>query len=100
MDLYLPTIVLGELFLGAHLSARVHDNLEQVKALEKIYPILPCNNGTAEAYGRLSVHLQRKGRPIPDNDIWIAAIAHQRNLTLVTRDSHFQYIDFLSLLVW
>lgn len=100
MELYLPSIVLGELFLGAHRSGRVHQNLLEVKALERLYPILPCNAGTAEAYGSISVYLHRKGRPIPDNDMWIAAIAHQRGFTLITRDSHFQYIDFLSLLIW
>jgi len=97
---YLPSIVLGELFLGAHRSGRMHQNLLDVKSLPRTFPILPCNAGTAEAYGRLYAHLLDKGRPIPENDIWIAAIAHQRGLTLLTRDNHFTYIDFLSVIVW
>ena len=100
MELYLPSIVLGELFLGAHRSDHAHQNLLEVKSLAQIYPVLPCNAGTAEAYGRVCAHLLDKGRPIPENDIWIAALAHQRGLTLITRDTHFQYVDFLSLLVW
>lgn len=100
MELYLPSIVLGELFLGAHRSDRVHQNLLEAKSIARTYTVVPCNAGTAESYGSLHAYLLNKGRPIPDNDIWIAAIAHQRNLTLITRDTHFQYIDFLSLLVW
>lgn len=97
---YLPSIVLGELFLGAHRSQRVHQNLLDVKSVSRTFPVLPCNAGTAEAYGRLHARLLDKGRPLPENDIWIAAIAQQRGLTLITRDTHFQYIDFLSLLLW
>lgn len=100
MDLYLPSIGLGEMFSGAHRSHRVQENLQAIKAFSKIFPILPCNGGTAEAYGVLHAYLLNKGRPIPKNDLWIAAIAHQRGFTLITRDTHFQYIDFLSLLVW
>ena len=100
MDLYLPSIGLGEMFSGAHRSDRVQENLQAMKDLFKAFPILPCNGGTAEAYGVLHSYLLNKGRPIPDNDLWIAAIAHQRNITLISRDTHFQYIDFLSLLVW
>lgn len=100
MELYLPAIVVGELFLGAHRSDHVHDNLKDVKALTGLYPILPCNAGTAAAYGLLQAQLLDKGRPIPDNDIWIAAIAHQRGFTLITRDNHFKYIEHLSVLVW
>jgi tRNA(fMet)-specific endonuclease VapC len=100
MELYLPSIALGELFLGAHRSRRVHQNLLEAKLLARTYTVVPCNTGTAEAYGSLHAYLLNKGRPIPDNDIWIAAIAHQRGFTLITRDTHFQYIDFLSLLIW
>ncbi|HEY6349200.1 MAG TPA: PIN domain-containing protein [Candidatus Angelobacter sp.] len=100
MDLYLPSIGLGEMFSGAHRSDRVRENFEAIKALSKMFPTLSCDSGTAEAYGVLHAYLLNKGRPIPENDVWIAAIAHQRHLTLITRDSHFQYIDFLSLLMW
>jgi tRNA(fMet)-specific endonuclease VapC len=41
-----------------------------------------------------------KGKPIPENDIWIAAIAEQHQLTLVTRDSHFQHVDGLVIEQW
>lgn len=100
MELYLPSVVLGELFFGAHRSDRIHENLQDVTSLTRSYTILPCNAGTAQVYGYLHAQLLKKGRPIPDNDIWIASIAHQRGFTLITRDSHFRHIEHLSVLVW
>ena len=51
-------------------------------------------------YGVIKQALREKGRPIPENDIWIAAIAQQYGLTLVTRDDHFTAIDGLTLEKW
>jgi len=44
--------------------------------------------------------LRAKGQPIPENDIWIAATAKQPQLTLVTRDGHFQAIEGLVVEQW
>jgi tRNA(fMet)-specific endonuclease VapC len=44
--------------------------------------------------------LRLKGRPIPENDVWIAAIALQHDLTLITRDMHFGEIENLKTAVW
>jgi tRNA(fMet)-specific endonuclease VapC len=44
--------------------------------------------------------LREKGQPIPENDIWIAAIAQQHDLTLVTKDAHFNVIDHLKIEKW
>jgi len=48
----------------------------------------------------LKASLRRKGKPIPENDIWIAAIAYQHDLTLITRDKHFSEIDELKIIAW
>lgn len=50
--------------------------------------------------GIIKEELRKKGKPIPENDIWIAALARQYNLQLVTKDEHFQYINALMLLSW
>ncbi len=50
--------------------------------------------------GQIKDELRQKGRPIPENDIWIAAITQQHNLSLSTRDAHFEHIDHLSIVVW
>jgi predicted nucleic acid-binding protein len=55
---------------------------------------------TAEVYGQISARLSRFGVPIPQNDIWIAAIAKQAGLPLATGDKHFSEVDGLPVLLW
>jgi len=50
---------------------------------------------TAEQYARLFVQLKRAGTPVPDNDLWIAALVLEHDLTLITRDGHFRHIPQL-----
>jgi predicted nucleic acid-binding protein len=54
----------------------------------------------AQWYARVLKGLTSKGRPIPDNDVWIAATAFQHNLTVLTRDSHFDEVDNLPIESW
>lgn len=56
----------------------------------------PVDGGTAAGCGRLFALLCRTGRPIPVNDLWLAATALQHGLTLVTLDRHFEAIDGLA----
>ncbi len=51
--------------------------------------ILSCDAETGRWYGEIKNDLRQKGRPIPENDLWIAALAMQHDLLLVTRDGHF-----------
>jgi tRNA(fMet)-specific endonuclease VapC len=62
--------------------------------------VLECNSGTARRYGEIKNALREKGRPIPENDIWIAAIALQHDLTMATRDTHFSEITDLNVAIW
>jgi tRNA(fMet)-specific endonuclease VapC len=100
MHIFLSSTVLGELLYGAYHSARVRQNVERAKALAAVIPVLPCDAQTADAFGILKNQLRKKGRPIPDNDIWIAAVAYKRQLTLITRDQHFKQIESLNSYIW
>ena len=51
--------------------------------------MLWADRTTAQHYGQLKADLRTLGRPLPENDIWIAALALQHNLVVVTRDAHF-----------
>jgi len=62
--------------------------------------IIPIDRKTAEIYGRIRAELQRKGKPIPENDIWIAAVAQQHQMTLITNDRHFIDIEKIKLATW
>ncbi len=91
----MPSIVLGELYFGARKSGRVEENLALIDEFATNSSILACDTDTAKEYGVIKNTLQEKGRPIPENDIWIAAIARQYKLIVVTRDTHFDEIESL-----
>lgn len=100
VETFLNTIVVGELFFGAEKSRQVDENVARVRALALRCPVLPCDLETARQYGAIKQLLFRKGRPIPENDIWIAASARQYGLTLATRDGHFDSVDDLMIEPW
>lgn len=58
------------------------------------------DNTTALHYGEIVASLYKKGKPIPTNDVWIAALAIQNDFTLITRDKHFKEIDSLKVKNW
>ena len=62
--------------------------------------LFSCDLETARRYGIIKDRLRRKGTIIPDNDIWIAAIAMQHGLILVTRDAHFDEVESLQTERW
>lgn len=97
---YLPSIVLGELYFGALKSTRVQDNLTEIARFVSLNTVLGCDAGSALEYGQIKNQLRVKGRPLPENDMWIAAIARQYGLTLATRDEHFKQVDGLSIETW
>ncbi|MEK7312207.1 MAG: type II toxin-antitoxin system VapC family toxin, partial [Chloroflexota bacterium] len=93
-------IVLGELYYGALKSSRAKENLERIADLVASADILDCDSRTARLFGEVKDRLRQKGRPIPENDIWIAAMALQYDLTLVSRDAHFSEVEKLKLESW
>lgn len=94
---FLCAPVLGELRYGAQASARVESNLARLDEFARAMMVLPCDTGTAKWYASVKFELRKKGRPIPENDVWIAAIARQHDLTLITRDGHFREIEGLDV---
>jgi tRNA(fMet)-specific endonuclease VapC len=99
-EVFLPAIVLGELYYGARKSTHIDANIGRIDEPAASSALLGCDIDTSRHYGRIKTDLRAKGRPIPENDIWIAAVAHQHGLTLVSRDAHFDEVDALSLEVW
>jgi tRNA(fMet)-specific endonuclease VapC len=99
-EVFVPSIVLGELYYGAQKSTRVTENLARIDEFGASSTVLPCDTATAQQYGDIKNALLAKGRPIPENDIWIAAIAIQYQLTLVARNGHFHEDDGLRVEAW
>ena len=91
-EVWVPLIVLGEMKAGFRGGNHQHRNealLSRLIAKETVGVLLPGRE-TAEQYARLFAQLKRAGTPVPDNDLWIAALALEHDLVLVTRDAHFE----------
>jgi tRNA(fMet)-specific endonuclease VapC len=99
-EAFVPSMVLGELYYGVQKSSRVEANIARVNTFAAANAILVCDTATAQYYGAIKNQLRTKGHPIPENDIWIAAMARQHQLTLVTRDGHFQAVEGLLVEQW
>ena len=99
-EVLLSTVVLGELYFGAQKSKRIGENLRRIDELLAETVCLVCDVGTAYEYGIVRNELRIKGRPIPENDIWLAAHTRQHGLTLVSRDRHFAEVDNLRWEQW
>lgn len=95
-----PSVVLGELFYGAYNSNNAEGNADLVREFAANATVLVCDGVTADRYGRVKAELRALGQPIPENDIWIAALARQHGLTVVTRDDHFESVPSLSTEQW
>ena len=91
------TVVLGELLSGFAAGRREAENRRELGAfLESArVRLLPVQAETAEFYSRVYLALRRKGKPIPTNDLWIAAPALQHGAALFSHDQHFHEVDGL-----
>jgi tRNA(fMet)-specific endonuclease VapC len=85
---------------GAEKSDRPAENKADLESFTSSFSLLSCDAGTAEHYGYLANVLRKRGRPLPQNDLWIAAVARQYGLMVATRDKHFQQVPDLSVLSW
>ena len=96
-EVWIPLIVLAEIKAGFYGGTQQHRNevlLRKFMAKPTVGMLLPGRE-TAEQYARLFVQLKRAGTPVPDNDLWIAALALENDLALITRDRHFDNIPQL-----
>jgi tRNA(fMet)-specific endonuclease VapC len=99
-EVFVPCIAIGELYFGAYKSIKIEENLARIEEFAINNTVLACDTDTAKRYGDIKNLLKEKGQPIPENDIWIAAIAQQYAITLVTKDTHFDLVENLKVEVW
>ncbi len=99
-EIFIPSIVIGELYYGAFNSGKPEQNIQKIDVFKNQVPILSCDSETAKFYGQIKFQLKKSGTPIPENDIWIAALSFQHQLPLVSRDKHFQQVKNLDMVVW
>ena len=94
-EFLLPVPVVGELRYGALNSRRAEENLAEVERLVARCRVLDITLVTAEVYARLRLDLKKKGKPIPENDLWIAALCMEHEVKLAAVDGHFDAVDGL-----
>lgn len=99
-ELMVPLVALGELEYGANLAAPPERQREAVRTFMEGATLLLPTARTAEEYGRIKAALKAAGTPLPENDVWIAAVAAERGLPLATRDAHFNHVPGLTVLDW
>ena len=93
-EVWIPLFALGEIkagFQGGTQQRRNESLLNRLLAKSTVDVLLPSRE-TAEHYARIFVQLRRAGTPVPDNDLWIAALVLEHDLVLITRDRHFERI--------
>ena len=94
-NVLLSAVVVGELMYGFRWGARFDRNASDLRSfLDSPYvSFVPVGPITADRYSRIAASLRAKGRPIPTNDIWIAAQVMETGAELVSADEHFTQID-------
>ena len=92
--IYLSPVVLGELHAGFAGGTRARANQHALRRFLDLpgVEIATMGEDTALCYAQIVGHLRKAGRPIPTNDIWIAAVAMELGAQLITTDAHFRSI--------
>jgi len=98
--LAVPVIVLGEFRLGIAQSRHRADYEAWLREWIGAVTVLDIDEETTRHYAAIGLELKRAGKPIPANDLWIAALCRQHALRLVSRDRHFDLVPGLRRLEW
>ena len=99
-QLAIPVIVLGEYRHGIAESRHRTTYEHWLTGLLEDCLVLDINEPTTHYYAEITLELKRKGRPIPTNDIWIAALCRQHSMPLVSRDRHFDFVTGTRRIHW
>ena len=98
--LALPVIVLGEYRLGIAQSRHRASYEDWLQEWIATVIVLDIDEETTHSYAAIGMELKKKGKPIPANDLWIAALCRQYSLPLLSRDRHFDLVFGLQRIDW
>jgi predicted nucleic acid-binding protein len=96
----IPVIALGEYRYGIAQSRHRASYADWLKGLLHDCLVLDANEPTTRYYAEITLELKQKGKPIPTNDIWIAALCRQHSLPLLSRDRHFDLVPGIKRIGW
>ena len=96
-----PSVVVGELWAGFLLGTRTEENVRELGEFldHPVVEVVSVTEDVARIYGEIVVDLRSRGRPVPTNDIWIAATAARAGASILTFDDHFRDIARVGSLV-
>jgi tRNA(fMet)-specific endonuclease VapC len=96
----IPVIVLGEYRHGIAQSRNRAAYEDWLTGLLQDCFVLDVTEPTTHYYAEITLELKRKGKPIPTNDVWIAALCRQHSLPLLSRDRHFDLVSGTKRIGW
>jgi tRNA(fMet)-specific endonuclease VapC len=100
-DVGVGVITLAELWFGARKSSRPERTRASVDAFLRPLEVIPLDRNAADSYAGIRFHLERRGKPIGERDLLIAAIAQSRGLTVVTHNvGEFERVPDLDVEDW
>ncbi len=99
-ELHVPVIVLGEYRFGIATSRRRREYERWLARGHSFWNVLPLVEETATNYASIRQELKSAGAPLPANDVWIAALARQHHLPILSRDVHFDVVTGVTRLSW
>ena len=99
-ELHVPVIVLGEYRFGIATSRRRREYESWLARGHSFWNVLSLVEDTATHYAAIRQQLKSAGGPLPANDVWIAALARQHDLPILSRDTHFDAVPGLTRLSW
>ncbi|MEO1368591.1 MAG: type II toxin-antitoxin system VapC family toxin [Acidobacteriota bacterium] len=97
---HLPVIVVGEYRYGLMRSRHRRQLGLLLDSLVRESIVLRIDENTARSYAEVRDELRTSGRPIPENDVWIAALARQHGEPVISRDKHFEAVQGLRVISW
>jgi predicted nucleic acid-binding protein len=99
-EVALPVIVLGEYRFGISQSRKQAGYESWLRGLMADCSVLGIDEETTHWYAQINLELRRIGKPIPTNDLWIAALCQQHSLPIVSRDRHFDHVPGTRRIEW
>ena len=91
----IPSVVLGEYYFGIRQSRHRNRYEDWLRRYLPLAEIATVTQATADVYADIRLELKHLGTPIPPNDAWIAALARQHDLPIMSNDTHFDVVDGL-----
>lgn len=97
---HLPVVVLGEFRFGISGSRHRAPLQKWIQRLEEESIVLSIDAETAKHYATIRHALKKAGKPIPGNDLWIAALAMQHDQQIISCDAHFDFVKGVKRIKW